>query len=99
LFKLKIKKEQIVDLGAKASAGGGPRVLRDDLKHVDIEDQLNSTKNNGQPPLTAHAREAAKKRKQREKKKREQVPMVWNRQLRAYIPVNTKGVEMQWRDH
>ena len=87
-------------MDAKSSVGGGGhRVLRDDLKHVDIEDQANATKHNGRPSLTAHAREAAKKRKQREKKKREQVPMVWNRQLRAYIPVNTKGVEMQWRDH
>ena len=100
VFKLKREKEQVIDLDAKSSVGGGGhRVLRDDLKHVDIEDQANGTKHNGRPPLTAHAREAAKKRKQREKKKREQVPMVWNRQLRAYIPVNTKGVEMQWRDH
>ena len=69
------------------------RVLRDDLQ------QINDEEDEDVKQQAASKNAAAKKRKAKKRKKKKKVPMVWNRALRAYIPVNVDGTEMQWRDH
>jgi hypothetical protein len=84
VFKLKRKKENLNKITKKV---GKQRVLRDDLKHVNDDDDADAKKN---LPKTAQ---------KRKRKKKKNVPMVWNRALRAYVPVNVDGSEMMWREH
>ena len=89
VFTLKRKKKQIMQI--KKTVSG--RVLRDDLQ------QINDEEDEDVKQQAASKNAAAKKRKAKKRKKKKKVPMVWNRALRAYIPVNVDGTEMQWRDH
>ena len=93
IFKLKRKKNlREEELMRKKKTGNRrQRVMRDDLKHVNDDDKNDASKKN-----LPKDRRAMKKKK---KKKKKSVPMVWNRALRAYVPVNVDGSEMRWREH
>jgi chromosome segregation ATPase len=90
VFNLKRKKERVVEM--KKTVSG--HVLRDDLQRVDDDDEDGADSKRNAKIAAAQKRKAAKK-----KKKKKSVPMVWNRALRAYVPINVDGTEMQWREH
>lgn len=97
VLRLKRLKSSLLNISGKRS---GSYVnlsnLRDDLKDLDKDDESADA---NAAALAGKRRQTRYERKPKKKAKKKEVPMVWNRALRAYVPVNIDGSDAAWMSY
>ena len=100
VLRLKRLKSHLVNNAQRTAVNIKISDLRDDLKDLDNEDDEDlSSEAVSAAALARKRRRAQYKRQPKKKPKKKEVPMVWNRALRAYVPVNIDGSDAAWMSY
>jgi len=100
VLRLKRLKSHLVNHAQRTAVNVKLSDLRDDLKDLDkYDDEDLSSEADSAAVLARKKRQAQYKRNPKKKPKKKEVPMVWNRALRAYVPVNIDGSDAAWMSY